>query len=223
MAGGATGEGEALDYASTVVHALAPTHGSSQVRTYFDNYLAANNIAVRAEGQAGRLNTAFTVGGAPDLESFVADQLAVTRGQANLVQAFRNLARQFGITQNAGGATLAQAVAAATITIPDAALPGLGMDAATPVANKTAVVSGLVRDGWNIAQSTTRWSRPQEGTKSCATKPPSSPSSSVIFPWNPSQIKPISQRFYYKNLFEVSKVSSNHLSHLRCRKTSHHS
>ena len=161
MAGGATGEGEALDYASTVVHALAPTHGSSQVRTYFDNYLAANNIAVRAEGQAGRLNTAFTVGGAPDLESFVADQLAVTRGQANPVQAFRNLARQFGITQNAGGATLAQAVAAATITIPDAALPGLGMDAATPVANKTAVVSGLVRDGWNIAQSTTSWSRPQ--------------------------------------------------------------
>ena len=156
MAGGATGEGEALDYASTVVHALAPTHGSSQVRTYFDNYLAANNIAVRAEGQAGRLNTAFTVGGAPDLESFVADQLAVTRGQANLVQAFRNLARQFGITQNAGGATLAQAVAAATITIPDAALPGLVMDAATPVANKTAVVSGLVRDGWNIAQSTTQ-------------------------------------------------------------------
>ena len=65
MAGGATGEGEALDYASTVVHALAPTHGSSQVRTYFDNYLAANNIAVRAEGQAGRLNTAFTVGGGP--------------------------------------------------------------------------------------------------------------------------------------------------------------
>lgn len=222
MAGGTTGEGEALDYASTVVHALAPTHGSSQVRTYFDNYLAANNIAVRAEGQAGRLNTAFTVGGAPDLESFVADQLAVTRGQANLVQAFRNLARHFGITQNAGGATLAQAVAAATITIPDAALPGLGMDAATPVANKTAVVSGLVRGG-TLHRAQPAGRGPQEGTKSCATKPPSSPSSSVIFSWNPSQIKPISQRFYYKNLFEVSKVSSNHLSHLRCRKTSHHS
>ena len=83
MAAGTTDEGEALDYASTVVHALAPTQGdgSSQVRTYFDNYLSANNIAVRAEGQAERLNTAFTVGGAPDPESFVADQLAVTRAQ----------------------------------------------------------------------------------------------------------------------------------------------
>ena len=95
MAAGTNPAGGPLEYATLVVDSLDPTNGdfSNQVRTYLEGYLRANGVVVRTEGQATRLNTGVPAGGSPDLESFVGDRLAMSRGTANPGQAFRNLAR----------------------------------------------------------------------------------------------------------------------------------
>ena len=155
MAAGTDPAGAPLDYASMVVDSIDPTNGdfSNQVRTYLEGYLRANGVAIRPEGQADRLNMDIPTGGSPDLESFIGDRMAVSRGTANPVQAFRNLAREFGMTRHSAGATLAMTLGAVALTIPDAARCR-ALAWTQPVANKNALVEGLVREGWTIANAT---------------------------------------------------------------------
>ena len=64
--------------------------------------------------------------------------------------AFRALSRDFGIHQHAAGRTLDATITATNLQIPDAALPGFGMDNKTPAQNKRVLVARLVREGWVI-------------------------------------------------------------------------
>ena len=99
MAGGATGEGEALDYASTVVHALAP-HAWLE---------SSPNILWQLSGSQQHCSEGRRAGRTPEhsIHRWWGPRPWVVCGRsagshdevrANLVQAFRNLARQFGIT-----------------------------------------------------------------------------------------------------------------------------